>query len=36
MLTDWKEAYIERKINEKFMQLVTKAMNDVVGVANKS
>jgi hypothetical protein len=36
MLTDWKEAYIERKINEKFMQLVTKVMNGVENATNKS
>lgn len=35
-LTEWKEAYIEQKIKENFIKLVTKTMNDVANVTNNN
>jgi len=28
-LTEWKESYIEDKIKEKFMQMVTQTMDNI-------
>lgn len=36
MLTEWKEAYIEQKIKENFIKMVTKTMNDVTNVTNNN
>lgn len=35
-LTEWKEAYIEQKIKENFIKMVTKTMNDITNVTNNN
>jgi len=35
-LIDWKEAYIEQKIKENFIKMVTKTMNDITNVTNNN